>query len=52
MVFKKITYFLAPKWGVDLYMGSTYTQVNKVLVCIFCEHAQIRNVGLICNLSC
>ena len=35
--FKKIlpqirtTYFLAPKMGVDLYMGSTYTRVNTVL---------------------
>ena len=26
------TYFLAPKWGVDLYMGLTYTQVNTVHV--------------------
>ena len=24
------TYFLAPKLGVDLYMGSTYTRVNTV----------------------
>ena len=24
------TYFLAPKWGVDLYMGLTYTWVNTV----------------------
>ena len=24
------TYFWAPKWGVDLYTGSTYTQVNMV----------------------
>ena len=26
------TYFLAPKWGVDLYMGSTHTQVNRVVI--------------------
>ena len=26
------TYFLAPKWGVDLYTGSTYTRVNTVLI--------------------
>ena len=26
------TYFLAPKLGVDLYMGSTYTRVNTVCV--------------------
>ena len=24
------TYFLAPKLGVDLYSGSTYTRVNTV----------------------
>ena len=24
------TYFWAPKWGVNLYTGSTYTQVNTV----------------------
>ena len=24
------TYFWAPKWGVDLYTGSTYTRVNTV----------------------
>ena len=23
-------YFLAPKWGVDLYTGLTYTQANTV----------------------
>ena len=26
------TFFLAPKWGVDLYTGSTYTPVNTVWV--------------------
>ena len=25
------TYFLAPKLGVDLYTGSTYTRVNTVV---------------------
>ena len=25
------TYFLVPKWGVDLYTGSTYTRVNTVV---------------------
>ena len=25
------TYFLAPKLGVDLYTGSTYTRVNTVI---------------------
>ena len=29
------SYFLAPKWGVDLYVGSTYTRVNTVLVVTF-----------------
>ena len=24
------TYFLAPKWGVNLYTGLTYTRVNTV----------------------
>ena len=26
------TYFLAPKLGVDLYTGSTYTRVNTVVL--------------------
>ena len=29
------TFLGAPKWGVDLYTGSTYTRVNTVLQNIF-----------------
>ena len=28
---KKNIYFLALKWRVDLYMGSTYTRVNTLV---------------------
>ena len=28
------TYFLAPKLGVDLYTGSTYTRVNTVVTIV------------------
>ena len=48
--FKKIltqkirkTCFLAPKLGVDLYTGSTYTQVNTVHVC---EYGKCHSVEL------
>ena len=38
------TFFWAPKWGVDLYTGSTYTRVNTVWMVKIVSKA-VRNQG-------
>ena len=48
------TYFLAPKWGVDLYTGSTYTRVNTVSqVLTFCpDHGKAEQLLTLLACSC
>ena len=46
------TYFLAPKLGVDLYTGSTYTRVNTVYpsdigLLLYCLHQTKMNVRIL-----